>query len=151
MNVLDFNDFSPLDLVINDDSQLDECDDVLVGNEIYVWGTNANYALGTQEARELPEILDCFHREHPDVQVVQQVCLDKYHSVFVSCDGRAFSCGYGQGGRLGHDSEQSVLSPAMIKFVENGSSSLCLQASISRDHSVFLTGSGQVRVELSLK
>jgi len=38
-----------------------------------------------------------------------QVVLSKFHSVFVSQQGQVFTCGHGQGGRLGHGDEQTYL------------------------------------------
>ena len=35
--------------------------------------------------------------------------LCKFHSVFLSEDGQVLTSGHGRGGRLGHDSEQSVI------------------------------------------
>lgn len=36
-----------------------------------------------------------------------QVVLCKYHSVFLTADGQVYTCGHGQGGRLGHGDEQT--------------------------------------------
>lgn len=33
--------------------------------------------------------------------------LCKYHSVFLTGDGQVYTCGHGQGGRLGHGDEQT--------------------------------------------
>ena len=38
-----------------------------------------------------------------------QVVLCKFHSVFLTKCGRVLTCGHGPGGRLGHDSEQSIV------------------------------------------
>lgn len=38
-----------------------------------------------------------------------QVVLCKFHSVFLSQKGQVFTCGHGQGGRLGHGDEQTYL------------------------------------------
>lgn len=35
--------------------------------------------------------------------------MDKYHTLFLSDNGSVYSCGYGVGGRLGHDNEEPVL------------------------------------------
>lgn len=113
--------------------------------EIYVWGSNTNYTLGAQQARSVPEIMDIFHKEHPNV-LIKQVCLSRFHCVIVSTDGRVFSCGHGQGGRLGLSTEHAVLVPNIIKFSINNQSNciICVKASIAQDHSVFLTDTGHV-------
>ena len=38
-----------------------------------------------------------------------QAVLCKFHSVFLTLEGKVLTCGHGTGGRLGHDSEQSVV------------------------------------------
>ena len=43
------------------------------------------------------------------VSLSPQVVLSKFHSVFLSQKGQAFTCGHGQGGRLGHGDEQTYL------------------------------------------
>lgn len=38
-----------------------------------------------------------------------KVVLCKFHSVFLSQKGQVYTCGHGQGGRLGHGDEQTYL------------------------------------------
>ena len=38
-----------------------------------------------------------------------KVVMCKFHSVFLSADGRVFTCGHGRGGRLGHGNEETLL------------------------------------------
>ena len=35
--------------------------------------------------------------------------MRKFHSVFLSVDGKVFTCGHGRGGRLGHGNEETLL------------------------------------------
>lgn len=35
--------------------------------------------------------------------------MDKYHTLFLADNGSVYSCGFGVGGRLGHDNEEPVL------------------------------------------
>lgn len=113
--------------------------------EIYVWGSNTNYTLGPQQARSVPEIMDIFHKENPNVHI-KQVCLSRFHCVMVSADGRVFSCGHGQGGRLGLSTEHAVLIPKAVKFTSGNQCAnvICVEASIAENHSVFLTDAGNV-------
>lgn len=113
--------------------------------EIYVWGSNTNNTLGPQQSRAVPEIMDIFHKENPQT-LIKQVCLSRFHCVIVSTDGKVFSCGHGQGGRLGLSTEHAVLVPNPVKFNINNPSSniVCVQACIAQDHSVFLTDTGHV-------
>lgn len=117
--------------------------------EVYVWGSNTNNTLGPQQARSVPEIMDIFHKENPNAQV-KQICLSRFHCVIVSTDGRVFSCGHGQGGRLGLSTEHSVLIPKAVKFSSSNQSGniICVKASIAQDHSVFLTDTGHVHINI---
>ena len=38
-----------------------------------------------------------------------QVVMCKYHTVFLTPEGRVYTCGHGQGGRLGHPTEETCL------------------------------------------
>lgn len=46
--------------------------------------------------------------------------MDKYHTLFLSDNGSVYSCGFGVGGRLGHDNEEPVLVliPMMIEILQ---------------------------------
>lgn len=70
-----------------------------------------------------------------------QVCIDKFHSVFLSNDGRVWAAGHGLGGRLGLISEQTALEPQQIKTQP---AEVFKSISIGRDHTVFLAESGAV-------
>lgn len=61
MGAMDFEEMRPLDHLIRDRKV-----DITVNqlNEVYCWGTNANYNLGTgsQQTRETPELLEFLKR-----------------------------------------------------------------------------------------
>lgn len=63
--------------------------------------------------------------------------------MFVSSEGRGWACGHGMGGRLGIDSESTILTPQPIKI---GSEVVIKSASIGRDHSVLLMENGTVNI-----
>ncbi|XP_022911111.2 inhibitor of Bruton tyrosine kinase [Onthophagus taurus] len=108
--------------------------------QVYIWGPDTNYVFGAKKSRPVPEIWEIFHKEHQFG--IKNIYLDKFHCVAISIKGDVYSCGHGQGGRLGLGSEQTALKPGRIIFSdkqENSSSICCISASISRDHSVFLT------------
>ncbi|CAH1965417.1 unnamed protein product [Acanthoscelides obtectus] len=117
---------------------------VIVG-ELYCWGSNTNNLLGPQQARLTPEMLDIFHKEHLGEQV-QQICVDQFHTVIVTASGKAYSCGHGQGGRLGLGDEKSAVIPHNIMFQSNQKGEIisCIQAAISRYHSIFLCSDGNI-------
>ncbi|XP_067305417.1 inhibitor of Bruton tyrosine kinase isoform X2 [Pseudorasbora parva] len=108
--------------------------------EVYTWGNNTNFSLGhgNQQSRHHPEIVDLFSRSGI---YVKQVVLCKFHSVFLSQKGQVYTCGHGQGGRLGHGDEQTYLVPRMV---EGLLSHHCSQIAAARDHTVVLTEEGYV-------
>uniref|UniRef100_A0AAY4AAU6 Inhibitor of Bruton agammaglobulinemia tyrosine kinase n=1 Tax=Denticeps clupeoides TaxID=299321 RepID=A0AAY4AAU6_9TELE len=108
--------------------------------EAYTWGNNANFSLGhgNQETRHHPELVDIFSRSGV---YIKQVVLCKFHSVFLSQKGRVFTCGHGQGGRLGHGDEQTYLVPRVVEGLQ---SHHCSQVAAARDHTVVLTEEGYV-------
>ncbi|XP_060529137.1 inhibitor of Bruton tyrosine kinase isoform X2 [Cylas formicarius] len=112
--------------------------------EVYTWGTNCNNALGPQQSRNVPDILDVFHKKYPN-EFVKQICLSQFHSVIVTVSGKCYSCGHGQGGRLGLGIQHTEVTPKRINFPDKSQSDfVCVQASISRDHSLFLTIDGNI-------
>ncbi|XP_044735447.1 inhibitor of Bruton tyrosine kinase [Chrysoperla carnea] len=112
-------------------------------SEVYMWGTNSNYTLGMQQTKPYPELLS---KQNIDV-AIKQVCLRKFHCVMISKDGRAFSCGHGQGGRLGLGDVNTAMKPTQINFHSRTSpTNICKQAAIGRDHSMFLMDSNTVWV-----
>ncbi|XP_028985270.1 inhibitor of Bruton tyrosine kinase [Betta splendens] len=108
--------------------------------EVYTWGNNTNFTLGhgNQESRQHPELVDVFARTGV---YIKQVVLCKFHSVFLSQKGQVFTCGHGQGGRLGHGDEQTYLIPRMV---EGLMSHHCSQVAAAKDHTVVLTEEGYV-------
>ncbi|KAI4468430.1 btk-binding protein-related [Holotrichia oblita] len=135
-NVLDHENLTCLDHAVKNHPF---CPSDYDDGEVYVWGTNSNYIFGIQQARQTPDIWDIFHKEYP-FELVKQINLGKFHCVVVTGNGNAYSCGHGQGGRLGIGSEQTILTPKLIKFTDTQRQSpiYCIQASIARDHTVFL-------------
>ncbi|XP_066994710.2 inhibitor of Bruton tyrosine kinase [Anabrus simplex] len=145
MGIVDYDDLTAIDHVMKDRLPFVEYS---LSNpcEVYVWGTNTNYTLGigTQHSRLQPELLDSFRKQGISVK---QVAMHKFHSVFLTHDGRVFSCGHGQGGRLGLDSEKAVLTPHQMKLGHQAGSGLpeiCSTVSVGRDHTVLLMESGAV-------
>lgn len=108
--------------------------------EVYTWGNNANFTLGhgNHETRHHPEIVDLFARSGV---YVKQVVLCKFHSVFLSQAGKVYTCGHGQGGRLGHGDEQTYLVPRMVEGLQGDFVS---QVAAARDHTVALTEDGLI-------
>uniref|UniRef100_A0A8D2LZ33 Inhibitor of Bruton tyrosine kinase n=1 Tax=Varanus komodoensis TaxID=61221 RepID=A0A8D2LZ33_VARKO len=81
--------------------------------DVYTWGNNINFTLGHggQQSKHHPELVDLFPRNGV---YIKQVVLCKFHSVFLSQKGQVYTCGHGQGGRLGHGDEQTCLNMMVI-------------------------------------
>ncbi|NWI20115.1 IBTK kinase, partial [Crypturellus soui] len=108
--------------------------------EAYTWGNNINFTLGHggQQSKHHPELVDLFPRNGV---YIKQVVLCKFHSVFLSQKGQIYTCGHGQGGRLGHGDEQTCLIP---RLVEGLAGHQCSQIAAAKDHTVVLTEDGCV-------
>ncbi|XP_013137356.1 PREDICTED: inhibitor of Bruton tyrosine kinase [Papilio polytes] len=109
-------------------------------SDVYVWGTNSNYTLGTgtQQQRNAPDLLTSFSRTNNSVK---QVCLGKFHSVWVcesgqTAGGEAWCAG--QTARAGGP-PSTALRPAQLRLPEP-----CLAAAITLTSTVFLLQSGAV-------
>ena len=72
------------------------------------------------------------------------VVINKFHSVFVDQSGQVFTCGHGHGGRLGHNSEHSVITPTKLKSLKD---EVCVQAAIGIDHTILLMETGSVSTD----
>lgn len=108
-------------------------------NSVYSWGDNTNFTLGhsNEQRRTYPERVEFFSNGVH----VKDVVMCKYHSVFLSRGGQVYTCGHGQGGRLGHGNESTCLVPRQVDSLKN---EICVQIAASRDHSLFLVESGIV-------
>ncbi|KAF2363071.1 BTB/POZ domain [Trinorchestia longiramus] len=109
------------------------------GSFVYVFGLNQNYnlGLGTDDRRDRPTLLERFTRE----QSVTQVCLTKYHSLYLTVSGTVRACGHGVGGRLGIGTEDTCMRPEPVKLPP-GTKVVMIAAGV--DHSFFLTTAGEV-------
>ncbi|XP_068620269.1 inhibitor of Bruton tyrosine kinase [Battus philenor] len=106
-------------------------------SDVYVWGSNSNYTLGTgtQQQRNTPELLTSFSRSNNSVK---QVCLGKFHSIWVcEANGGEVWCG-GQTSRAGGP-QYTALRPAPLRLPEP-----CTAAAITLTSTIFLLQSGAV-------
>ncbi|XP_067126093.1 inhibitor of Bruton tyrosine kinase [Centruroides vittatus] len=139
LQIYDHEGLTPLEILIKDRPLYIEYDKNNP-SEVYVWGSNTNYnlGLGNEQSRNHPELLDKFRRENINIK---QVVMCKFHSIFLSTDGRVFTCGHGHGGRLGQNSEQTVLIPHLIKGL---GTTICQEIAAGQDHLIILTEGNQV-------
>ncbi|XP_045476233.1 inhibitor of Bruton tyrosine kinase [Harmonia axyridis] len=130
--LLDRDGLTPIEHVIEDGLK----PNVTYGT-LYTWGLNNNNSLGSFSSRSAPECLEIFHKKYPS-EFVQQICIDKFHSIILTKTGKAYSCGHGLGGRLGLGTENTIVNPTLINFPSN----VRIEAiSIAKDHSLFLSNS----------
>ena len=72
------------------------------------YASNFNLGLGNNTNRSQPDIVENFRKDNINIS---RVCLQKFHSAFLSRSGQVMTCGHGRGGRLGHGSETMQLAP----------------------------------------
>lgn len=130
---------TPLDIAVRDRlpyveySLSDPC-------EVYVWGSNENFTLGlsSEQSPKHPELIESFRRDGISIAKVE---MQKFHSVFLTSRGMVYTCGHGLGGRLGLNSEETILSVTQVGAVRNGR---CVDVATGQDHTVFLMEDGRV-------
>ncbi|XP_046848381.1 inhibitor of Bruton tyrosine kinase-like isoform X2 [Xenia sp. Carnegie-2017] len=137
----DFDGLSPLDLMMFDSPRCHMTNDPECGLDVYSWGQNNNFTLGhgDEKERNLPEIIDIF--AGLNYVSIKQVVLCKFHAVFLANDGGIWTCGHGQGGRLGHGNENTILIPKRIEALKQ---EVCRTVAAGQDHTVVLSENGNV-------
>ncbi|XP_068231446.1 inhibitor of Bruton tyrosine kinase [Palaemon carinicauda] len=136
---LDYDALTPLDHINFDRPNLVSFTFSLP-KHVYVWGSNSSYNLGQahQCDRTSPGWLELFQREG---QIITDVALNKFHTLFLATSGRVYACGLGHGGRLGLDITSPVVTPRLVKgLLQNN----VIKVSTGPNHSMFLTDTGQV-------
>ncbi|XP_020627308.1 inhibitor of Bruton tyrosine kinase-like [Orbicella faveolata] len=109
--------------------------------ELFTWGSNTNFTLGHRDesTRQVPELLENVQRE--DKVCIKEVVMCKFHSVFLSVDGKVFTCGHGRGGRLGHGNEETLLVLQQVTALQGIN---CVSVTAGQDHTVVVTDEGAV-------
>ena len=109
-------------------------------NTVHSWGNNSNFTngLGDSKVRNTPEMNDTiFQNKHSVVDIV----ITKFHTVFLTEDGKVLTCGHGPSGRLGHGKEETHLYP---KLIDSLSHYQCIAIAASNHHTVVLTQCGNI-------
>uniref|UniRef100_H2ZMC8 Uncharacterized protein n=1 Tax=Ciona savignyi TaxID=51511 RepID=H2ZMC8_CIOSA len=103
-------------------------------SELYTWGVNENMTLAqsNQKSKKLPELVKYFSKRNISIK---QVVMSKFHSIFVTQEGAAYSCGNGRGGRLGNGSEDVFIDPQIV----DAGDLVIASVSSAVDHSVFVS------------
>eukprot|EP00057_Strongylocentrotus_purpuratus_P003160 XP_003726055.1 PREDICTED: inhibitor of Bruton tyrosine kinase [Strongylocentrotus purpuratus] len=134
----DKDELTPMELLMKDKPAYVTFDPV-DPTQAYSWGTNSNFNLGhgRQRSRDQPELVDSLAAGNHSIK---QVVMCKFHTLFLTHQGRVLACGHGQGGRLGLGDETTCLRPQLLKSL----GARCKMMAGARDHSVFLMDSGNV-------
>ncbi|XP_074626926.1 inhibitor of Bruton tyrosine kinase-like [Acropora palmata] len=109
--------------------------------ELFTWGVNTNFTLGHRDEnmRHTPEMLHC---PSGDSRIfIKEVAMCKFHTVFLSSDGRVLTCGHGNGGRLGHGNQDTILEPREVELLRDVK---CAAIAAGEDHTVVVTADGSV-------
>lgn len=130
----DHEGLGPLDLPVKDRPKYVTFS-VQEPNEVYSWGDNSNFTLGHahEQRRTMPEAVDTFRRVNISVT---QIVMCKYHTVFLTQSGQVYTCGHGQGGRLGHGNERTCVTPRLVEALQKD---VCRMVAAARDHTLYLT------------
>ncbi|KAF8983690.1 hypothetical protein BGZ46_009738 [Entomortierella lignicola] len=118
---------------------------------LYTWGSNSNFTLGHNDGddRKIPELVKfpyqtntiTFPRVKSAKPTLYQLSMSKFHTAIATSEP-GFSAkiwGFGTNGRLGSDRKMQ-LSPAPV----TGVSGNIVFTALGRDHTVYITGKGEV-------
>jgi alpha-tubulin suppressor-like RCC1 family protein len=108
--------------------------------EIYSFGSNQNYNLGngTDTRKVNADLIEYFVKKN--INIVD-IVTSKFHTVFRDCNGFVYSCGFGNDGRLGHGTEDTIMTPKLIKTLKEMK---CHHVAASRNNTYFLCDYGLV-------
>ncbi|ORY44469.1 RCC1/BLIP-II protein [Rhizoclosmatium globosum] len=148
-----------------DDEDSDEDDDdstakkqkphqIRYTSSVWTWGSNSNLQLGhatNSNDRQYPERVELTPHLHlkPPVSYdtlsehkpnILMMSLSKYHSTILT-DTHLYTFGFGVGGRLGLNHEETTLSPSVVHALSDYFVSF---VATGPDHTVAVTGSGEV-------
>ncbi|XP_022116744.2 inhibitor of Bruton tyrosine kinase [Pieris rapae] len=131
-DILDKDDYKALEHAMLDRQYICKVGNEMPG-DVYVWGSNTNYTLGTgsQQSKNVPDLLSCFSRSNENVK---QVCLGKFHSVWLCASGSVWCAG--QPARAG-GSMATALRPTPLRLPEP-----CKEIALTLTSTVFLLQSG---------
>lgn len=101
---------------------------------------NLSYFKANAQSREVPEYVELPLKKG---NVLFTLSMNKFHTVFLSSFGKVFVCGHGRGGRLGLDTDSSVIVPQYV----NISNSRVGKISAGVDHTLFLNTNYEVIVK----
>ena len=66
--------------------------------------------------------------------------MNKFHTMFLTSEGQVYGCGHEIGGRLGLETDSSIIIPRKLKKLH----SFIVSIATGMNHTLFLTDGGQV-------
>ena len=104
---------------------------------LYSWGNNFTFNLGVEsgDIKRTPS-----HVKGVEKLIVKKIVVSKYHSVILDREGMVYSCGVGEGGRLGHGDDETHLSFRNIQSI----CEIIIDICAGSFHTVFLSEQGCV-------
>ena len=152
ISTVDADGFVPLDLAVWNKLMYDFEIKVVDGKKIFprirknpncnvlTWGSNLRFNLGHKNGGDIlePKRVTALNRD----VIKSYICsveFGTYHTLFLDKAGKVYTCGYGNGGRLGLGTEQTKNIPTLIPSLKD-----IVKVSCSRDHSLALTSEGEV-------
>eukprot|EP00124_Ichthyophonus_hoferi_P001021 Ihof_evm2s46 gene=Ihof_evmTU2s46 len=110
--------------------------------KLFTWGSNATYALGhaSQGIKIHPRSVAGFWGNEQRI-MIQSMVTSAYHSAFITSNGDLYTCGHGQGGRLGlGNSESTVLEPLQVNLQDRKAALVAA----NNDHTCVITTNGEL-------
>lgn len=108
-----------------------------------MWGNNRNYNLGLEnkEGKQCPHQLDCFAKQNLAIRSASISC---YHCLYLDEKGEVHAVGLGDGGRLGINSEVTLVLPKKIQIPTKHKNECAVSVSAAKNHSIVLTSEDRV-------
>ena len=99
-------------------------------------GDDGRLGHGDKETQLVPKLVVALEGRR-----IVQVAAGGNHSLFLAKEGHAYSCGYGDDGRLGHGDKETQLAPKLVAALETR---VIVQVAAGGCHSLFLAKEGHV-------
>ena len=138
INIIDGADTYQLDFVKSKGSYTEKAAD----GATYSCGRGSTGRLGhgNQNNKYTPTLIQHFVTNNI---TITQISAGISHSIFLAINGNVYSCGYGQGGKLGHGNNTGYYTPTLIQYFVTNNITIA-QINVGNSHSMFLDTNGYV-------
>lgn len=120
------------------------CAALVLGGNVYCWGSNAHGQLGFDSAEALRVGIPTHVVSIADIRVSELSC-GSGHTVALDCNGKLWAWGQGSDGQLGHGGRQQMRQPTMVPstvLFTSASAGDLHTAAVSEKGQLFTFGSG---------